>query len=422
MDKKKVFSWTLYDWANSAFATTVMAGFFPIFFEKYWSNPDFVDKSTFYLGLSNSVGSLIVAIMAPFLGAISDTGSTKKKFLFTFAFLGILSTSLLFFVQQGDWQLAAALYVIGAIGFSSGNVFYDSLLPAVAKKPKYDFVSSLGYSMGYLGGGVLFIINILMYQNPQWFGIQDSTTAIRLSFVTVAVWWAVFSIPIFLFVPEPKNKDDIIFSDAVKLGWVQLKTTFSEIKQMRIIGLFLLSYWLYMDGVDTIIRMAGKLALSMGFEASDMLFVLILVQLIGFPAGLLFNWFSSIIKPKNAVLVATFFYTIATGSAYFMTSKIHFYDLAAIIGLFQGGIQAISRSLFARLVPVGKEGEFFGFYNMLGKFSAVVGPILLGTVTLVTGNARMGLFALIVLFVGGGLLLTRVDFDEGERIAKEFSK
>ena len=422
MDKKKVFSWTLYDWANSAFATTVMAGFFPIFFEKYWSNPDFVDKSTFYLGLSNSVGSLIVAIMAPFLGAISDTGSTKKKFLFTFAFLGILSTSLLFFVQQGDWQLAAALYVVGAIGFSSGNVFYDSLLPAVAKKPKYDFVSSLGYSMGYLGGGVLFIINILMYQNPHWFGIQDSTTAIRLSFVTVAVWWAVFSIPIFLFVPEPKNKDDIIFSDAVKLGWVQLKTTFSEIKQMRIIGLFLLSYWLYMDGVDTIIRMAGKLALSMGFEASDMLFVLILVQLIGFPAGLLFNWFSSIIKPKNAVLVAILFYTIATGSAYLMTSKIHFYALAGIIGLFQGGIQAISRSLFARLVPLGKEGEFFGFYNMLGKFSAVVGPILLGTVTLVTGNARMGLFALIVLFVGGGLLLTRVDFDEGERIAKEFSK
>ena len=422
MDKKKVFSWTLYDWANSAFATTVMAGFFPIFFEKYWANNLAADKSTFYLGLSNSVGSLIVAMMAPFLGAISDTGSTKKKFLFTFAFLGILSTSLLFFLKQGDWKLAAALYALGAIGFSSGNVFYDSLLPAVAKKPKYDFVSSLGYSMGYLGGGVLFIINILMYQNPHWFGIQDSTTAIRLSFVTVAVWWAVFSIPIFLFVPEPKNKDDIIFSDAVKLGWVQLKTTFSEIKQMRIIGLFLLSYWLYMDGVDTIIRMAGKLALSMGFEASDMLFVLILVQLIGFPAGLLFNWFSSIIKPKNAVLVAILFYTIATGSAYFMTSKIHFYVLAGIIGLFQGGIQAISRSLFARLVPLGKEGEFFGFYNMLGKFSAVVGPILLGTVTLVTGNARMGLFALIVLFVGGGLLLTRVDFDEGERIAKEFSK
>tara|TARA_B100000497_G_scaffold125335_1_gene161615 strand:+ start:1337 stop:2605 length:1269 start_codon:yes stop_codon:yes gene_type:complete len=420
LDKKKVLSWTLYDWANSAFATTVMAGFFPIFFEKYWSNPELVDQSTFYLGLSNSAGSLIVAMMAPFLGAVSDTGSTKKKFLFTFAFLGILATSLLWFVEQGDWQLAAILYAVGAIGFASSNVFYDSLLPSVAKKHEFDFVSSLGYSLGYLGGGVLFIINILMYQNPQWFGIPDATTAIRLSFVSVAVWWGIFSIPIFLFIPEPKNKDNVSLLSAISLGWTQLKSTFKEIRKMKIVGLFLLSYWLYMDGVDTIIRMAGKLALSMGFEASDMLSVLIMVQLIGFPAGLLFNWFSSIITPKKAVLVAIFFYTIATSSAYFMNSRLHFYILAGIIGLFQGGIQAISRSLFARLVPKGKEGEFFGFYNMLGKFSAVVGPVLLGTVTLVTGNARMGLFALVILFIGGGLLLIRVDFDEGERIAKNF--
>ena len=420
MDKKKVLSWTLYDWANSAFATTVMAGFFPIFFEKYWSNPELVDQSTFYLGVSNSAGSLIVAMMAPFLGAVSDTGSTKKKFLFTFAFLGILATSLLWFVEQGDWQLAAILYAVGAIGFASSNVFYDSLLPSVAKKHEFDLVSSLGYSLGYLGGGVLFIINILMYQNPQWFGIPDATTAIRLSFVSVAVWWGIFSIPIFLFIPEPKNKDNVSLLSAISLGWTQLKSTFKEIRKMKIVGLFLLSYWLYMDGVDTIIRMAGKLALSMGFEASDMLSVLIMVQLIGFPAGLLFNWFSSIITPKKAVLVAIFFYTIATSSAYFMNSRLHFYILAGIIGLFQGGIQAISRSLFARLVPKGKEGEFFGFYNMLGKFSAVVGPVLLGTVTLVTGNARMGLFALVILFIGGGLLLIRVDFDEGERIAKNF--
>ena len=421
MDKKKVLSWTLYDWANSAFATTVMAGFFPIFFEKYWSNPELVNQSTFYLGVSNSAGSLIVAIMAPFLGAVSDTGSTKKKFLFTFAFLGILATSLLWFVEQGDWQLAAILYAVGAIGFASSNVFYDSLLPSVAKKHEFDFVSSLGYSMGYLGGGVLFIINILMYQNPQWLGIPDATTAIRLSFVSVAVWWGIFSIPIFLFIPEPKNKDNVSLLSAISLGWTQLKSTFKEIRKMKIVGLFLLSYWLYMDGVDTIIRMAGKLALSMGFEASDMLSVLIMVQLIGFPAGLLFNWFSSIITPKKAVLVAIFFYTIATSSAYFMNSKLHFYILAGIIGLFQGGIQAISRSLFARLVPRGKEGEFFGFYNMLGKFSAVVGPVLLGTVTLVTGNARMGLFALVILFVGGGLLLIKVDFEEGEKIAKKFT-
>ena len=419
MDKKKVISWTLYDWANSAFATTVMAGFFPIFFEKYWSNPELVDESTFYLGLSNSIASLIVAAMAPFLGAISDTGSTKKKFLFTFAFLGILATSLLWIVEQGDWQLAAILYAVGCIGFSSGNVFYDSLLPSIAKKDELDFVSSLGFSIGYLGGGILFVVNILMYQNPEWFGIPDSTTAIRLSFITVAIWWAVFSIPIFLFVPEKKNNDSSSFGEAVSLGWVQLKKTFKEIKKMKIIGTFLLSYWLYMDGVDTIIRMAVKVGSSLGFEAGDMLLALIIVQFVAFPGGLVFNWFASKITPKNAVLVAIVFYTIGTGLAYYMTTTFHFFMLAGMIGLFQGGIQAISRSLFARLVPKGKEGEFFGFYNMLGKFSAVLGPLLLGAVTLATGSVRVGLLSIVTLFIGGGLVLYRVDFEEGERIANE---
>tara|TARA_X000001036_G_scaffold402684_1_gene408670 strand:+ start:14152 stop:15423 length:1272 start_codon:yes stop_codon:yes gene_type:complete len=422
MDKKKVLSWALYDWANSAFATTVMAGFFPLFFTNYWSKDIITDdESTFYLGLSNSLASLIVAVMAPFLGAISDTVSTKKKFLFTFAFLGILSTSLLWIVEQGNWQLAAILYGLGCIGFSSGNVFYDSLLPSIAKKKDLDFVSSLGFVIGYLGGGILFVLNILMYQNPQWFGISDATTAIRLSFVTVGIWWAIFSIPIFLFVPEKKIINNNSFGQTISLGWNQLKTTFIEIKQMKIIGTFLLSYWLYMDGVDTIIRMALNIGSTLGFESNDMITALIMVQFIGIPAGLAFNWFSSKITPKYAVLVAIFFYTLGTGLAYFMTTKLHFFMLAGMIGLFQGGIQAISRSLFARLVPKGKEGEFFGFYNMLGKFSAVLGPILLGAVTLITGSVRLGLLSIVGLFIGGGLVLYRVDFEEGERIAKNFS-
>ena len=422
MDKKKVISWTLYDWANSAFATTVMAGFFPLFFTNYWCKDIISDADgTWYLALSNSLASLIVAVMAPFLGAISDTGSTKKKFLFTFAFLGILSTSLLWIVEQGNWQLAAILYAIGCIGFSSGNVFYDSLLPSIAKKNELDFVSSLGFVIGYLGGGILFVLNVLMYEYPKWFGIPDATTAIRLSFVTVGVWWAIFSIPIFLFVPEKKIVNNNSISQTISLGWNQLKTTFIQIKQMKIIGTFLLAYWLYMDGVDTIIRMALNIGSTLGFESGDMITALLMVQFIGIPAGLAFNWFSSIITPKNAVLVAIFFYTIGTGLAYFMTTKLHFFLLAGMIGLFQGGIQAISRSLFARLVPKGKEGEFFGFYNMLGKFSAVLGPILLGAVTLATGSVRLGLFSIVALFIGGGLILYRVNFDEGERIAKSFS-
>ena len=420
MDRKRVVSWALYDWANSAFATTVMAGFFPIFFEKYWSNPNNINDSTFYLGLSNSAGSLIVAALAPFLGAIADRGSAKKKFLFMFAFLGILMTGGLWMVGQGQWQLAALLYMVGSIGFAGGNVFYDSLLPSVSEKKKVDFVSSLGYSLGYIGGGILFLVNVLMYQYPQWFGIPDGTVAVKLSFLSVAVWWAIFSIPIFIYVPEPSSEPTIKFGEAITQGWLQLKRTFKEIKQMKIIGTFLLSYWLYMDGVDTIIRMAVKVGSSMGFEAGDMIIALLMVQFIGFPAALVFNWFASKIGPKNAVLVAIIFYTVGTCFAYFMTTRLHFFLLAGMIGLFQGGIQALSRSLFSRLVPEGKEGEFFGFYNMLGKFAAVIGPILLGTVTLVTGDVRIGLLSIVALFIAGGLVLLRVDFDEGERLASKY--
>lgn len=420
MDRKRVVSWALYDWANSAFATTVMAGFFPIFFEKYWSNPNNINDSTFYLGLSNSAGSLIVAALAPFLGAIADRGSAKKKFLFMFAFLGILMTGGLWMVGQGQWQLAALLYMVGSIGFAGGNVFYDSLLPSVSEKKKVDFVSSLGYSLGYIGGGILFLVNVLMYQYPQWFGIPDGTVAVKLSFLSVAVWWAIFSIPIFIYVPEPSSEPTIKFGEAITQGWLQLKRTFKEIKQMKIIGTFLLSYWLYMDGVDTIIRMAVKVGSSMGFEAGDMIIALLMVQFIGFPAALVFNWFASKIGPKNAVLIAIIFYTVGTCFAYFMTTRLHFFLLAGMIGLFQGGIQALSRSLFSRLVPEGKEGEFFGFYNMLGKFAAVIGPILLGTVTLVTGDVRIGLLSIVALFIAGGLVLLRVDFDEGERLASKY--
>ena len=420
MDRKRVVSWALYDWANSAFATTVMAGFFPIFFEKYWSNPNNINDSTFYLGLSNSAGSLIVAALAPFLGAIADRGSAKKKFLFMFAFLGILMTGGLWMVGQGQWQLAALLYMVGSIGFAGGNVFYDSLLPSVSEKKKVDFVSSLGYSLGYIGGGILFLVNVLMYQYPQWFGIPDGTVAVKLSFLSVAVWWAIFSIPIFIYVPEPSSEPTIKFGEAITQGWLQLKRTFKEIKQMKIIGTFLLSYWLYMDGVDTIIRMAVKVGSSMGFEAGDMIIALLMVQFIGFPAALVFNWFASKIGPKNAVLIAIIFYTVGTCFAYFMTTRLHFFLLAGMIGLFQGGIQALSRSLFSRLVPEGKEGEFFGFYNMLGKFAAVIGPILLGTVTIVTGDVRIGLLSIVALFIAGGLILSRVDFDEGERLASKY--
>ena len=421
-DRKKVLSWAFYDWANSAYSTTVMAGFFPLFFEKFYSNPDDVIQSTYQLGVANSVSSIVIALFAPILGAIADRGSAKKKLLITFAFLGVLMTAALWFVGQGEWKLAVFFYVIATIGFMAGNIFYDSLLPAVANRDKVDYVSALGYSLGYLGGGLLFLVNVLMYLNPDWFGIPDSSTAIRLSFLSVAIWWGIFTLPIILFLPEPDNDDAVPFHKAISSGLAQLKQTYRHIREMKIIGTFLLAFWLYEDGVATIVRMAVKIGSSLGFAAGDLITAILMVQFIGFPAALLYNWFAKKIGVKNAVLVAIGGYGLITLLGYFMTERIHFYILAAMIGIFQGGIQSLSRSLFTRLVPKNKEAEFFGFYNMLGKFAAVIGPWMVGHITLLTGNPRTGILSIVVLFILGGLLLMKVDFEEGERIAKEFGE
>jgi|TARA_B110000495_G_scaffold196084_1_gene204455 UMF1 family MFS transporter len=417
---KKVWSWAIYDWANSAFSTTVMAGFFPLFFEKYWSNPDDVIQSTYQLGLANSAASILIAAVSPFLGAIADRGSAKKKFLFFFAFIGIIMTGGLWVVEQGQWQMAIFFYVIASVGFLGGNIFYDSLLPSVASREKLDFVSSFGFALGYIGGGILFLINVLMYLHPEWFGIPDAPTAIKLSFLSVAVWWAVFTIPILFFVPEPKNKNSVPLLHALKAGAKQLKETFNHIREMKVIGMFLLAYWFYIDGVDTIIRMSVKMGSSLGFEAGDLIVALLMVQFIAFPAALAYNQFAQKIGTKNAVFVAIGGYAVITFLAYFMNDPLHFFVLAGLIGLFQGGIQALSRSLYARLIPVGKEGEFFGFYNMLGKFAAVIGPVLMGWVTVVTGSVRYGILSILILFILGAFFLAKVDFEEGERLAKEF--
>ncbi len=418
---KKVWAWSMYDWANSAFSTTVMAGFFPIFFEKYWSNPDDVIQSTYQLGWANSLASIVIAALAPFLGAIADRGSAKKKFLIFFCYMGMVMTGGLYMVGQGQWQMAVMVYIAASVGFMGANIFYDSFLPSVASKEKMNYVSSLGFALGYIGGGLLFLINVLMYLHPQWFGVADAATAIKLSFLSVAVWWGVFTIPLLLFVPEPQISDSLPLVRAISAGYRQLRITFKQIRQLKIIGMFLLAYWLYIDGVDTIIRMSVKMGSVLGFEAGDLITALLMVQFIAFPAALGYNWFASKIGTKKAVLIAIGGYSVVTLLAYFMTVKLHFYILAVLIGLFQGGVQALSRSLFTRLVPRGKEAEFFGFYNMLGKFAAVIGPIMMGWVTLATGNVRLGILSILILFISGALLLQKVDFEEGERLAKTFS-
>ena len=418
LDRRRAISWAFYDWANSAFATTVIAGFFPIFFKQYWSAEASVTESTFWLGAANSLASLVIVLLAPLLGAIADRGGARKRFLLAFAALGIVMTGALYGVGQGEWVWAVTCYILALIGFSAGNIFYDALLVGVAGERKLDIVSALGYSLGYLGGGLLFALNVLMTLYPGWFGLADAAAGVRVSFVTVALWWALFSIPLLLFVSEPPAPGRVSGLAAIRAGLAQLRGTFREIRRLRVVGAFLLAYWLYIDGVDTVIHMAVDYGLALGFPSDSLIVALLLTQFVGFPAAIAFGQLGERWGPRAGILVAIGVYILITIWGYFIRYPWEFYALAIAIGLVQGGVQSLSRSLYARLIPVEKAGEFFGFFNMLGKFAAVLGPVLMGAVSLLTGNPRLSILALLVLFVGGALLLARVDEVEGKRMAR----
>jgi UMF1 family MFS transporter len=417
-NKRSVWSWSMYDWANSAFSTTVVAGFFPVFFKQYWSAGTDATVSTLRLGTANSLAGLVVVVLAPFLGAIADKGSAKKRMLFAFAALGILMTGSLFFVEQGHWQLAVLVFVGASIGFTSSTVFYDSLLVSVASDRRSDYVSSFGFALGYLGGGLLFAVNVLMTLKPGMFGLADAAHAVRVSFLSVAVWWAVFSIPIFLFVKEPPAGR---FSGwtAVVQGFHQLNRTFTELRKLRTVFLFLFSYWLYIDAVQTIARMAVDYGLSLGFDSGNLMVALLITQFVGFPAAIAFGKLGERFGAKRAIYLGLVVYTAVCVFGFFMTTVTELYILAITIGLVQGGIQSLSRSLYSRIIPKNKAGEFFGFYNMLGKFAAVVGPVLMGWVGVWTHNSRFSILSLVVLFAAGAICLIGVSETKGRAAAAE---
>ena len=437
-NKKTVWGWVMYDWANSAFATTVMAGFFPIFFKQYWSYGVDVNMSTAQLGFGNSLASLFVALMAPFLGAIADKGSAKKKFLLFFAYLGVLMTAGLFLVHKGQWGMAIFVYVMGIIGFSGANVFYDAILPGITGEDKIDYVSSLGFSMGYLGGGLLFLINVLMTLMPQKFGLPDATAAVRVSFLSVAFWWGLFTIFTIVWVPEGKSPAKVKSGESiVAAGIKQLINTFKKVRHLKTVFLFLLAYWFYIDGVDTIIRMAVDYGLSLGFESNDLIVALLLVQFVGFPAALVFGKLGERWGVRKAIYLAIGIYMCVTIWGTMMTRKEEFYVLAAVIGLVQGGIQALSRSYYSRLIPKNQAAEYYGFYNMLGKFAAIIGPALMGIVGLIVRRmlmppsptteqmisigqiaSRWSIGSISILFVVGVVLFYFVDEEKGKEQAR----
>lgn len=423
--KREALCWALYDWANSAYTTTVMAGFFPIFFKDYWSSGTSATESTFWLGLSVSTASLIIVLSAPMLGAMADRGSARKRTLLCFAAFGILGTAGLFFIARGEWPLAAAVYVLSSVGFLGANIFYDSLLVSVSDGD-IDYISALGFSLGYLGGGILFAVNVLMVQHPTLFGLSGSAEAVRLSFLTVAIWWGLFTLPLAVYVPEPKEGEPISIRQAFRQGFRQLQQTLGEMRRMRVILRFLLAYWLYIDGVHTMITMSVDYGKTIGLGTTELITGLLMVQFVGFPGSYLTGWLGKRYGAKRVVIFCILVYLIVTVMASQMQIEPYrvwgwnvsrFYLLAFLIGLVQGGVQSLSRSLYARLIPESKEAEFFGFYNMLGKFASVFGPVLMGVVARLSGSPRYGVFSISILFVAGAWVLWSVDEREGERLA-----
>jgi UMF1 family MFS transporter len=413
-DARAARAWALYDCGNSAFATTVMAGFFPVFFKQYWSAGTDVTVSSWNLGVANSAASVAVALLAPLLGALGDAGRSKKLWLASFALLGCLATCALSFIGKGGWQPAAAYYALATIGFAGSLVFYDALLVSVADDADSDRVSALGYAWGYLGGGVLFALNVAMTLKPKLFGLADATAAVKASFILVGLWWAVFTIPLLLRVRE-RSFANAVERPAAPLRQAvrQLRSTFSRIRSMPEVWRFLVAYWLYIDGVDTIVRMAVDYGLSLGLPSASLMIALLITQFVGFPAAIGFAKLAGHIGTKRSIVIGIMVYLGVTLFGYFMTTAFEFYVLAVVIGLVQGGVQALSRSFFSRLIPEAEAGEFFGFYNMLGKFAAVIGPALMGIVGLLSHNPRLSILSLDVLFLGGAFLLMRVDAQAG---------
>ena len=403
--RRAQWSWALYDWANSAFATTVLAGFFPIFFKNYW-NPDVAaEVVTFRLGLANSISSLFILLLAPLLGALADRSGAKKTFLAGFALLGAVTTAFLAAVPEAKWVAAASLFALASIGFSGSMIFNDALMTDVAQPHEYERVSAFGYALGYLGGGILFALNVVMVLKPALFGLSDAGEAIRWSFVMVGVWWALFTLPLMKYVHERRAAAPAPAGRLWGAALSELAGTLRALRGQRAVWMFLLAYWLYIDGVDTVIRMAVNFGQSLGFPDNSLIVALLIVQFVGFPAAIAFGHLGQRWGAKNSILLAIAVYAAVTVWAYTLQTVSQFYAMAVVIALVQGGVQSQSRALFAQLIPAQRAGEFFGFYNMLGKFAAVIGPLLVGWTALLLHDPRASLMSLLLLFIPGAVLL-----------------
>ncbi|HCS39715.1 MAG TPA: MFS transporter [Anaerolineaceae bacterium] len=420
--KRAIAAWTMYDWGNSAFATTIMAAVLPVYYSSVAAANLAPNVATAYWGFTSSIAALIAAIISPILGAVADFRGSKKRFLTIFMLIGVTATALLYVIQTGDWLLASIFFVFGNIGFAGSLVYYDALLPHIAKPEEMDQVSSRGYAMGYIGGGILLALNLFMIMFvPDLVPSLDAGLMTRLSFITVAIWWFVFTLPVLLRVKEPPRRieaHEIGFSP-LKASFTRLFTTFKEIRKYRELSLGLLAFWVYSNGIGTIIVMATIYGAELGFSQTTLIGTLLMVQFLAAPFAFLFGWLSKKLGTKKSIYLSLCIYTLIAIAGYFLYQEWQFWVLGAAVATVQGGSQALSRSMIGKMIPRSKSAEFYGFFSVFEKFASILGPALFGVVSTIMGESRLSISSLVIFFALGIFILSKVDIAKGIAVAEQ---
>jgi UMF1 family MFS transporter len=421
LDRPELRAWAMYDWANSAFFSTVITAVFPPFFSSFAAAGLDPAEATSRFAWATTIAVTITALMGPVLGAVADYRASKKRLLALFMIIGVVATGLMTTISEGGWQYAALLFIIANIAIASTMVFYDSLLPHIARPDEIDRVSTAAYAIGFLGGGILLALNLAWILSPGTFGLSGPVAAIKLSFLSVAVWWAVFTIPLLRRVPEPAaalEVDETGSEPALRVAFRRVGETFRELRQYRQAFLMLIAFLLYSDGIQTIIRMAAIYGAEIGIDRNSQIAAFVMVQFVGVPFSFLFGAIAGRIGAKAGIFIALVIYTGISTLGYFMTTTWHFFVLAFLVAMVQGGSQALSRSLFARMIPRHKSSEFFGFFSVFEKFAGIFGPALFALSVTMFGSSRIAVLSVIAFFILGGLVLTRVNVARGMQEAQ----
>jgi MFS transporter, UMF1 family len=416
MNKKAVRAWIWYDWANSAFATTMIAAVMPIFFSDVAANTLSKTTATAYWGYTESIALVLLVLLSPILGSIADRAGRKKQFLRFFTYIGIAASLLMATIGEGEWIWAVVLVIIGTLAFACSNIFYDAFLPEIAEENDRDMVSSRGYALGYIGGGVLLALQLVLIQKPEWFSLT-TISATQIAFASVGVWWFLFSLPLFRHVEEKQKNSTESILQLSRNSILQVIQTIKQLPKYPELLRFLIAFWFFNDGINTIIKMATIYGREIGIGTSDLIFALLITQFVGLPFTLLFGKFAGWFGSKRTLIITILVYLFIVLLGYGLSTAFHFYVLAFLVGVVQGGSQALSRSIYSQLVPTGRNAEFFGFYGLSGKFSAIFGPFVFGLAGQLTGSSRFGILSLAIFFIIGILLLWGVNLEKGKQEA-----